>query len=79
MITVVVTDLFAAAFCLAHGVEVVGVRPGRYVRLELDDTDGQTTALLEDWYGESPVVDGQKLATSYRQVCGLVRANKVKG
>lgn len=75
---VVVTDLFAAAYCVAHGVEMVGVRPGRYVRLELDDADGQTTALLEDWYGESLVVDGQKLATSYRHVCGLVRANKIK-
>jgi hypothetical protein len=74
--TVTVTDLFAAAYCLTQGVELVGALPGRFVRIQLNDTQGKATARLDEWYNGEPLVDAQEFATRYRQVCGLVRANK---
>jgi hypothetical protein len=78
MSKVTVTDLFAAAFCLANGVQVASIMPGRFVRIDLDDAGGRATALLESWYSDNPLVEGPALAESYWQVMSIVRAHRVR-
>lgn len=75
MNTIAVTDLFAAAYCMTQGVNVVSVRPGPFVRIELDSRAGKC---LDEWYGGQPMVNGHKLAQCYRTVMNMVRANKTR-
>jgi len=74
--TVVTTDLFTTAYCLASGVRLAGTRQGRYVVFVLDNSEGEAAAALDTWYNGTPTVDARDLAEHYRQLSGLVRACK---
>ncbi len=71
METVTTADMWAAAYCAAQGVRVVGYVPTKdrkRVGVVLDDSDGAASAALREWRYGNPLVSGRALISHHGEL-----------
>lgn len=66
MKTVVTRELWAASYLYAKGIRLLKTIPGYWVGFEFDDTDGQASKALNDWYASDVQVSARDFVAAHR-------------
>jgi len=75
MPVLVVYSMWAVAYTVVCGVKVVGTQTGSYGRVgwRLDNADGRTKQLLDEWRSGVAIVNGRALLDAHNRLMDDVR------
>ena len=73
--TLLVFSMWAVAYCVVGGVEIVSTQAGSYGRMgwRLDNADGKAKKLLDEWRAGVAIVNGRALLDAYQRLMDDVR------
>jgi hypothetical protein len=73
--TLTVYSLWAVAYAVINGIEIVGTERGNYGRVGwiLDNTDGRAKRVLDVWREGTPIVNGRALIAAHSRLMDRIR------